>query len=87
MQRPNYAVGYATADNAFGTDNTRRRYKSCIAKTWTKGRQCYRHRSLTWYFFSKEEKKCMQSIHGRTKQTGENRVVFMDEYGNIDDGN
>ncbi|WP_255491024.1 glycoside hydrolase family 43 protein [Dysgonomonas sp. 520] len=73
----NYAVGYATATNPLGP--FRKALNNPILERNTNKHGIVTgtgHNSVTW---SKDKKRMFCIYHGRTEQTGEARVVFIDE--------
>ena len=81
---PNYAVGYATAQHPLGpyskADNN-----PVLEKNSTRGGDVT-GTGHNMVLFLNEGEKMYAVYHGRTKQTGENRVVFMDEMKILKDG-
>lgn len=81
---PNYAVGYATANNPLGP-YTKAENNPVLQKNVDKGGNVT-GTGHNMVLFLEGGKKMYVVYHGRTKQTGENRVVFMDEMEILDDG-
>lgn len=73
----NYAVGYATAEAPLGP-YTKSKNNPILEKTTAKGGNVTGtgHNSLV---FLQDSTKIYTVYHGRTKETGEERVVFIDE--------
>lgn len=81
---PNYAVGYATAQTPLGPF-TKAENNPVLEKNVEKGGDVT-GTGHNMVIFLEGGKKMYAVYHGRTKQTGENRVVFMDEMEIMDDG-
>ena len=81
---PNYAVGYATAEHPLGPF-TKAENNPILEKNVEKG-GIVTGTGHNMVIFLESGKKMYTVYHGRTKQTGENRVVFMDEMEILPDG-
>lgn len=81
---PNYAVGYATAEHPLGP-YTKAENNPVLEKNIEKGGNVT-GTGHNMVLFLDGGKKMVAVYHGRTKQTGENRVVFMDEMEILPDG-
>lgn len=81
---PNYAVGYATSKHPLGP-YTKANNNPVLERNNDKGGNVT-GTGHNMVLFLGEEKKMFAVYHGRTKDTGENRVVFMDEMKILDDG-
>lgn len=81
---PNYAVGYATAEHPLGP-YSKAENNPVLQKNVEKGGNVT-GTGHNMVLFLEGGKKMYIVYHGRTKQTGENRVVFMDEMEILDDG-
>ena len=81
---PNYAVGYATADAPLGP-YTKATNNPVLEKNVDRGGQVTGtgHNSI---LFLDGSDKMLCVYHGRTRPTGDERVVFMDEMSIDDDG-
>lgn len=81
---PNYAVGYATSKHPLGP-YTKANNNPVLERNNDKGGNVT-GTGHNMVLFLGEEKKMYAVYHGRTKETGENRVVFMDEMKIMGDG-
>ncbi len=81
---PNYAVGYATAEHPLGP-YSKAENNPVLEKNVEKGGNVT-GTGHNMVLFLKGGNKMYAIYHGRTKQTGENRVVFIDEMEILPDG-
>lgn len=81
---PNYAVGYAIAEHPLGP-YTKAGNNPVLQKNVNKGGDVT-GTGHNMVLFLNGGKKMYAVYHGRTKSTGDNRVVFMDEMEILDDG-
>lgn len=80
----NYAVGYATAEHPLGPF-TKAANNPVLQKNVDQGGIVTGtgHNMVTW---SPDGKEMLCVYHGRTSETGENRVVFIDYMEVLEDG-
>ncbi len=81
---PNYAVGYATAEHPLGP-YAKAEYNPVLQKNIDNGGNVT-GTGHNMVLFLDGGKKMYAVYHGRTKPTGENRVVFMDRMEILEDG-
>ncbi len=79
-----YAVGYATSKSPLGP-YTKASNNPVLEKNTTKGGEVS-GTGHNMVLFLKNPDKMLCVYHGRTKKTGENRVVFIDEMKILEDG-